>query len=72
MLFHGARADAQLPGDSLVAALDQQVEHLVIARRNFDCGDIHHYNSPSLSFVEHPISKASRCLRLGARPGAFR
>src|SRR5258708_34652863 len=54
MLLHGARADTQLPGDFLVAAtLDQQIEHLLISRRNFDSVDIHHNihhsGSPSLS-----------------------
>jgi hypothetical protein len=48
MLFDSARADAQLPGDFLVAAtLDQQIEHLLIPRRYFNSIDIHHRNSPS-------------------------
>src|SRR5260370_37321996 len=41
MLFHGARADAQLPGNFLVAAtLHHQIEHLLIPRRNFYSVDI--------------------------------
>jgi hypothetical protein len=43
VLLYGAWANAQLAGDFLIAAsLDQQVEHLLVSRRNLDSIEIHH------------------------------
>jgi hypothetical protein len=43
VLLNRARADVQLPRNFFVAAaLDQQLEHLLIAWRNFDFIDVHH------------------------------
>ncbi len=43
VLFHSARADVQLSCNFLVAApLDQELQHLLIALRDFDLAEIHH------------------------------
>ena len=43
MLFHGARADVQLLRNFFVAApLYQELQHLLIALRDFDFAEIHH------------------------------
>src|SRR5579863_1778530 len=60
MLLNGARADVELPRDLFVAAaLHQQVQHLLIARRHFHLIQVDHdvvastspWESPALSLM---------------------
>jgi hypothetical protein len=51
VLFHGTRTDAQLPRDFLIAAaLNQQIQHLLIPGCNFYSFEVHHGNSPPVYF----------------------
>jgi hypothetical protein len=47
VLLHGAGADVELTGDFFVAAaLNQQVQHLLVARRNFYGFPVDHDSFP--------------------------
>jgi hypothetical protein len=61
MLLHGARADAQLARDFLVAAaLDQQIQHLLIPWRYFHSVEVHHSSFPSVSYFGFILPIAAR------------
>jgi hypothetical protein len=52
VLLHGAGADAQLAGNFLVAAtLDQQIQYLLISRRDFHSVQVHDVDSPAVSHL---------------------
>jgi hypothetical protein len=52
VLFHGARADAQMPRNFLVAAtLHQQIQHLLVTGSDFDFLQVDHGSLLKVGFV---------------------